>query len=140
MPAGGQWCPAPHLKSVPPVSCLDSRLLHTSNIVFKNCGPLFGFWPHLLRNPGHGPGRRINMSCRFGSPLLPVINTPTQSYMSYRFQQSKQRHAHISIEQFEAFSVRRLPPRQRQANSLAFLCRKSTVAHGHSSHALPAKK
>ena len=32
--SGGQWCPAPHLKSVPPISRLANRLLHTSNTVF----------------------------------------------------------------------------------------------------------
>jgi len=31
---GGQWCPAPHLKSVPPISRLAHRLLHISNTVF----------------------------------------------------------------------------------------------------------
>ena len=40
----GEWCPAPHLKSVPPISCLDPRLLHISNIVFKNVPPC-GFCP-----------------------------------------------------------------------------------------------
>jgi len=50
--SGGQWCPATHLKSVPPISRLGPWLLHTSNTVFKKCGPLFwflappsGFWP-----------------------------------------------------------------------------------------------
>jgi len=53
----------PHLKSVPPISRLTHRLLHTSNTVFKKCGPPFwflvppsGFWPPLLLNPGDGPG------------------------------------------------------------------------------------
>ena len=55
-PAGGQWCPAPHLKSVPPNSCLPPGLLRTSNIVFNKCGPLVFFGPHPLRNPGDGPG------------------------------------------------------------------------------------
>jgi len=36
----------PHLKSMTPISRLASRLLHTSNIVFKRCGgPLVGFDP-----------------------------------------------------------------------------------------------
>ena len=43
-PAGGQWCPAPHLKYVPPISCFALRLLHTSNIAFKNVPP-FVFCP-----------------------------------------------------------------------------------------------
>jgi len=38
-PVGGQWCPAPHLKYMPPNFMFDPRLLHTSNIVFKKCGP-----------------------------------------------------------------------------------------------------
>jgi len=42
-PPGGQWCSASHLKSVPPISCLDPRLLHTSNIVFKNVTTLVVF-------------------------------------------------------------------------------------------------
>jgi len=36
---------ATHLRSVPPISCLASLLLHTSNIVFKECGPLVVFGP-----------------------------------------------------------------------------------------------
>ena len=47
-PAGGPVVPDPHLKSVPPISRLAPRLLHTSNIVFFKCGPLSGFWPLLL--------------------------------------------------------------------------------------------
>jgi len=48
---GRLWCPAP-------------RLLHTSNILFKNVAPLWFLSP-LLRNPGDGPeyiprGRRKN--------------------------------------------------------------------------------
>jgi len=39
----GQWFPPPHLKSVPPVSCLDLQLLHTSNIVLKKCSPPLWF-------------------------------------------------------------------------------------------------
>jgi len=31
---GGQWCPPPHLKSVPPISQLAFWLLHTSNTIF----------------------------------------------------------------------------------------------------------
>jgi len=31
------------------------RLLHTSNIVFKNVPPPCDFWPPLLRHPGDGP-------------------------------------------------------------------------------------
>jgi len=52
--------PAPHLKSVPPISCLDPRLLHTSNIVVKIVA-LCGFGP-LLRNPGDRPDLTIPMS------------------------------------------------------------------------------
>jgi len=55
-PAGGQWCPAPHLKFVLPLSCLAHWLLHASNIVFKNVDPSCSFWPPLQRNPGGGPG------------------------------------------------------------------------------------
>ena len=44
-PAGGQWCPAPHLKFVLPLSCLAHWLLHASNIVFKNVAPSCSFWP-----------------------------------------------------------------------------------------------
>ena len=53
-PAQGRGSGArpPHLKSVPPISRLAHRLLHTSNTVFKKCGspcwflaPPSGFWP-----------------------------------------------------------------------------------------------
>jgi len=37
--------PAPHLKSVRPISCLARRLLHTSNIVLKNVPLLVVFGP-----------------------------------------------------------------------------------------------
>jgi len=48
-PEGGQWCPAPHLKSVPPISRFAPRLLHTSNTVFENMCPPSGVWPlHLI--------------------------------------------------------------------------------------------
>jgi len=43
----------PHLQSVAPISCLASRLLHTSNIVFKNVAPLAVFGP-----PAAKPWRR----------------------------------------------------------------------------------
>jgi len=36
---GGQWCPAPHLKSVTPISRWAPRLLHTSNTVVFKCAP-----------------------------------------------------------------------------------------------------
>jgi len=50
-----QWCPAlPYLNSVHPISCLVSRLLHTSNIVLKDVAPRCDFGP-LLQNPGDGP-------------------------------------------------------------------------------------
>ena len=39
---GVQWCPDPHLKSAP-ISCSVPRLLHISNIVFKNVAPLVVF-------------------------------------------------------------------------------------------------
>jgi len=34
-------------------------LLHTSNIVFKSCGPLVIFGP-WLGNPGDGPGNNFS--------------------------------------------------------------------------------
>jgi len=60
-PAGGQWCPDPRLKFVPPISCFDLRLLDTSNIALKNVPPC-GFWSLLLRNPGDGPDLTVPMS------------------------------------------------------------------------------
>jgi len=44
------WCPAPHLKYVPPISCLVLRLLHTSNIVFKNVPPFVVFAPPATKS------------------------------------------------------------------------------------------
>jgi len=53
-PAGGQWCSAPHLKSVPPHSRLAPWLLPTSNTVFLKCGRPFWF----LAPPGAISWRR----------------------------------------------------------------------------------
>jgi len=53
-PAGGQWCPAPHLTSMPPISFLAPRLLYSSNITFKKCCSPCGLWSPLVRNPGDG--------------------------------------------------------------------------------------
>ena len=53
-PAGGSVVPHPHLKSVPPISCLAPRLLHTCNNVSKKCGSPCDFWLRLLQNPGDG--------------------------------------------------------------------------------------
>jgi len=53
--SGGLVVPDPHLKSVPTHFMFGLRLLHTSNIVFKKCGPPCAFWTPLLRNPGDGP-------------------------------------------------------------------------------------
>jgi len=42
--AGGiQWCPYPHCKIWPPISCSVPLLLHISNIVFENVPPLVVF-------------------------------------------------------------------------------------------------
>ena len=54
-PAGGQWCPAPQLKSVPPIARLAPGCSIHPIQYFKNVPPL-GFWPPLLLNPGDGPG------------------------------------------------------------------------------------
>ena len=49
---GSSDAPPSHLKSVPSISCLARRLLHTSNTVFLKCGPPSGFWPlHLVFGP-----------------------------------------------------------------------------------------
>ena len=45
---GGQRCPASHLKSVPPISCVAHRLLHTSNTLIFKCGTPLRFWPLLV--------------------------------------------------------------------------------------------
>jgi len=42
---GGQWCPPPHLKYVPPHFMFGPRLLHTFNIVFKNVAHLVDLAP-----------------------------------------------------------------------------------------------
>jgi len=52
--------PGPSFKIRAPISCLDPRLLHTSNIVFKNVPPVV--FATLLRNPGDGPDLTIPMS------------------------------------------------------------------------------
>jgi len=65
---GVQWWPAPICNRCPPISCLASRLLHTSNTVFLKCGPPFwflappGFWLPLLLNPGDGPALILSIS------------------------------------------------------------------------------
>jgi len=43
--SGRQWCPVPHLKYVPPISCLAPWLLHTSNMVFNIFAPFVVFCP-----------------------------------------------------------------------------------------------
>jgi len=48
---GGQWCPAPHLKYVPPISRLIPWLLHTSNTVFKKRGPSWFLAPSFFGPP-----------------------------------------------------------------------------------------
>ena len=65
--AGDQWCPAPHLKSVSPISCLAPRFLYTSNIAFRNVAPLWFLVP-LLRNPGDGS------ECKPRKFMLPTKN------------------------------------------------------------------
>jgi len=47
---GGQWCPAPHLKSVPPISRLALWSLHTAadkNIVYYNLNIEIGKDHHM---------------------------------------------------------------------------------------------
>jgi len=44
---------------MPPFHVLAPRLLHTSNIIFKNVAP-FCFLAPLLRNPGDGPASSAN--------------------------------------------------------------------------------
>ena len=73
----GQWCPAPHLKSVPSHFMFGPRLLHTSNIVFLKCAAPCGFWPPLLGNPGDGPATGapnwsvVNLKSGIGHPGMP---------------------------------------------------------------------
>jgi len=43
-PGPGQWCPFPHLKYVPPISCSALRLLNESNMFIKKCAPPCDFW------------------------------------------------------------------------------------------------
>jgi len=56
-PVGGQWCPAPHLKSVPPrftfAPPVATYYIHRCNL---KIWPPFWFLPPLLLNPGDGTG------------------------------------------------------------------------------------
>jgi len=72
---GGQWCPAPHLKSVlppfhvwPPGCCIHP-IQYLKNVPppFWFLAPPFVFWPPiggaLLLNPGDGPGNIKLLLC-----------------------------------------------------------------------------
>jgi len=48
--SGGPVVPSPHLKYVPPISCLVPRLLYTSNIAFKKCCPLWVLIPTAAKS------------------------------------------------------------------------------------------
>ena len=61
---GGQWCPSPHLKSVPthfafgpPVAAYIQYCIIKIWPPFLVLAPLFVFCPPLLLNPGDGPVR-----------------------------------------------------------------------------------
>jgi len=50
-----QWCPAPHVKSVPPHFTFGPPVAEYINTVFLKCAPPFWFLAPLI-NPGDGPG------------------------------------------------------------------------------------
>jgi len=54
LPAGGQWCPAPHLKYVPPFHVNPLVVTYILHSILKMWPPS-DFWPPLLLNPGDRP-------------------------------------------------------------------------------------
>ena len=68
---GGSDVRPPYLISVPPISRLGPRLLHTYITVFWKCVPPSGLWPPLLQNPGGGPARHL-VSVSSRDPFLRV--------------------------------------------------------------------
>ena len=57
-PAGGQWCSAPHLKSVPPPFTFGPLVAaYIQYSIFKMWPPFLVFGPPLVLYPGDGPGQ-----------------------------------------------------------------------------------
>jgi len=54
---GGQWCPAPHFKSVPPHFTFGSPVAAYIQYCILKMRPPFWFLAPLLLNPGDGPGQ-----------------------------------------------------------------------------------
>jgi len=74
-PAGGQWCPAPHLKSVSPISRMGPPVAaYIQYCIWKMWSPLLVFGPSiwflapLLLNPGDGPVSTWNYLLRPWTP------------------------------------------------------------------------
>jgi len=68
-PTGGQWCPAPHLKSLPPYFTFGPPVAAYIQYYILKMRPHFcffappsGFWPPLLLNLGDGPATRDEIS------------------------------------------------------------------------------
>ena len=68
---GASGARTPHLKSVPPISRLAHRLLHTSNTVFLKCGPSFWFLAPLLLILATGLALALSVSRASRSRLCP---------------------------------------------------------------------
>jgi len=77
-PAGGQWCPAPHLKPVPPHFTFGPLVAtYIQYCILKMCPPPSGF-SSLLQNPCDGPGWRRKK-----------ITTKTPSCLSFTFSKTE---------------------------------------------------
>ena len=61
----------------PPISRFTPRLLHTSNSVFKKCGPPFWFLAPLLLNPGDGPAQTVSCNAK---PPGSLVSGPHCNY------------------------------------------------------------
>jgi len=62
--AGRPVVSAPHLESVPPISCLAPGCCIHPTLCSKNDSPLCDFWPPLLRDPDDGPGTNGRLALR----------------------------------------------------------------------------
>ena len=89
---GDQWCPAPHLKSVPPHFAFGPPVVTYIQYCILKRGPPFwfltppsGFWPPLLLNPGDGHGRVQKVKTRFVVSTiaagLPAGSSVCRSYL-----------------------------------------------------------
>jgi len=87
-PAGGQWCPAPHLKSVPPHSTFGPPVAaYIQYCILKMWSPFCffappsGFWHQLLLNLGDGPATSGEI-LKPSRPISPRAATEKNDFVS----------------------------------------------------------